>query len=162
MKDEDILGVVNEIRAQRQKEHTEGKNFFSAHPLHVVFDVVVSCADGDSGYEISTTLNSKDGYRDYYVWVKKDDTEVSFDFEDEKDFREYLADEENKSTEEDFDVLRAGYHDVFKTCCFTYEAAEEYIRLERHNLIKPYIYVECMPRRNEQMMKLAEIFGDKM
>lgn len=57
-----------------------------------------------------------------------------------------------------YDIIKN--HGAFVTCCFTYEAAEAFIRAERHNLKKPYIYVVSIPRRNQQMMQLVELFGD--
>ena len=51
----------------------------------------------------------------------------------------------------DDDVTRTGYIDVweFATCCFTRQAAEDYIACNGHNLKEPRIYVDSAWRNQE-------------
>ncbi len=155
----DKIAFIEEVKAQRQKEVAGGENLHTAYPLYVVYSIRKSYADEYTDCQISTTLNDHEEYEDFTAWIKKDDGEVYF--EDEKEYKKYLEDKENNVTEEDFKVMLGGCHDVFMTCCFTREAAEAFIRAERHNMDMPYVHVRCIPYRNQQLMRLVEVFGDK-
>ncbi|MEW6171295.1 MAG: hypothetical protein AB1472_07055 [Candidatus Omnitrophota bacterium] len=48
----------------------------------------------------------------------------------------------------------------FITCCFTMQAAEDFIWREKHNLKNPQIWVGHIPWRNFELREILKILGD--
>jgi len=56
---------------------------------------------------------------------------------------------------------KMGDRDRADTHCFTRQAANEYMVMNRHNLKKPYIIVEHIPAKNVEMRAIIEMLGGK-
>ncbi len=148
--------VIEKIKMVRQREIEEGKNLATSFPLYIVYDEIKSYHEGDSDYDVTTSLFSNN--RDTYCYAYSydgDGVELT-----EQEYEDYTPTEDDPPKEK-FECVRVGYHDRFITCCFTWEAAEIFIENERHNLTKPRIYVAHIPWRNVQLREIAKLLGDK-
>ena len=154
--------IIDKINTVRQREIIEEKNACTYPPLYVVYDIIQSACEHNTDYSQATTLF---GIDDKYIRPLLDG-EGEF-IEAESNLTEKW-DEEIEHTPEGEDepltyrpVLKMSHHDRFITVCFTREAAEQFIKHERHNLSDPRIYVHGIPRRNIELVELGKLFGDK-
>lgn len=134
--------LIDGIKEQRQKEIKEGKHACTRNPLYVVYDVITSFSE-DTSRDVSTSLFD---YNDKYI--------------DAKNYYEHLEEEKPSDIPSNEIMGKEGYHDRFITVCFTREAAEQFIKDEKHNLEKPRIYVHYAGRRNYQLQDILELLGD--
>lgn len=146
-----MIGRIGKIGQTRQQEIKEGKNAITYPPLYVVFDEIYSYTEADSSYTQTTSLfnNSSDG--DELMWVGEDDIIPDDD----------LAEYKKDNPDEDIKQLKVGHHDRFITVCFTRQAAEDFIKRERHNLNNPRIWVAFIPWRNFELREIGVMFGDE-
>lgn len=153
--------LIEGIKSVRVQEIKEEKNACTYPPLYVVYDIIESACEHNTDYSQATTLF---GIDDKYIRPLLDGEGDFIEAESDTD----KWDEEIEHTPEGEDealtyrpVLRVSHHDRFVTVCFTREAAEWFIKLERHNLKDPRIYVHAIPRRNLQLLELGRLLGDK-
>jgi hypothetical protein len=153
--------LIDAIKETRIQEIKDEKNACTYPPLYVVYDITETVCEHNTDYTQATTLF---GIDDKYIRPLLDGEGEFIEAEGDTD----KWDEEIEHTpegEEDAltyrSVLKMSHHDRFVTVCFTREAAEQFIKLERHNLKDPRIYVHGIPRRNVQLVELGKLFGDK-
>lgn len=145
------MDKLKQILIKREQEIKEGKNAYTVPPLYVVYEEVRTFCEHTSQYDQSTTLFSKP--KTEYVRVDGEGEEYDVLSYTDLWSRELVVDE----GDEQFtlsEVLRKSSHDRFVTVCFTREAAEEFIKRERHNLRNPRIYVHAILRRNRELIDL--------
>ena len=97
---------------------------------------------------------SQDYQTNGYMWVGEDDSSVTAD-DDEAKLLDKLLDDDRELSIGGVTYQCVWYRIVprFVTACLTRKGAENYISRNRHNLTKPYIYVEGL-YRNEEMIAL--------
>ncbi len=163
-----MKNIINEIKTRRQQEIIDGKHAFTVPPLYVVYEQIITCCKHDSDMNMSTTLFNE--FADIQVRFVKGCGEDAYELASHEMFKDNEPDEEifinldKNNSEEDTEytpVVRVGFHDRFVTCCFTRQAAEEFIEAEKHNLTNPQIWVHNIKRRNIEMVELGKLFGDK-
>lgn len=156
-----MSNIIEETKAIRQKEIDEGKHAWTVPPLYVVYDILISVAPHDSGYQISTSLFD---YSDEFIRAGDEGHEIPAEENKDNGWGWYrplaVKDPEYDEPRQYGPVLRKGYHDSFQTGCFTREAAEAFIERERHNLKRPRIYVHAIPDRNVELVEIGKILGD--
>lgn len=158
---------LQEIAAVRQQEILDGKHAWTVPPLYVVYEQTITCCDRKSEMRMSTTLFNESA--DIEVRFMKECGQEAYELWNHEMFKEADFDEEisvpDPENEGEFieytPVVRVGFHDRFVTCCFTRQAAEEFIEREKHNLSNPRIWVHGIERRNIQMVELGQLLGDK-
>jgi len=128
MTKEQLKEIANELQTQ--------DNRATADPLFCVFEKEQICGmDPD--------------YTDTYEWVLDYDSETIGDADDL--MRECELTEEQAENDDRF---RKGYYierDRFVNAHFTEKAALEHIRINGHNLRKPFVYVTSLFRCNEMV-----------
>ena len=162
-----MYDLINKIAFQRQQEILDGRHACTVPPLYVVYQQTYSYASHRSDITLSTTLF--DEFADIYVRLVKDCGDDGYELSNHEMFKDSDPDEEisvayPEDPEEIIEftpVLRMGFHDKFVTCCFTRQAAEDFIKREQHNLTAPKIWVHGIMRRNIEMVELGQLFGDK-
>lgn len=161
-----MSNLLIEIEEQRQKEILEGKHAWTVPPLYVVYEQTISVCNHRCDIPQSTTLFSE--FADILVRFVKESSH--YELADHEMFKDSDPDEEitinldeyNSGEDTEYTaVMRVGFHDKFVNCCFTRQAAEEFIEGEKHNLNNPQIYVHAIMRRNWQLIQVGKLFGDK-
>ncbi len=137
----------------------------SATPYHVCTSQPMRLSEKEfsnyvegEGKPKKTEFIKRQDMPDEYVYIALGKEEWMTEPEFEK---YYPSVEEGDIPKEDFRRLKRGFYDRFETCCFTMEAAEEFIKNERHNLSDPYIWVHSTPWRNLQLREVGALFGDR-
>ncbi len=155
-----MSNIIDEISATRQQEIEQGLNAFTVPPLYVVLDEVISVAEYDSAFSASTTLFDKS---ELYVRADEDGNEIPAEQQVGDNWDHPLpvkSDNDSDSITQYNPVVKKSFHDRFVTVCFTRQAAEEFIKMEGHNLNNPRIYVFGVPRRNIQLTQIVKLMGD--
>lgn len=155
------------IATKRQSEIERGLHAYTVPPLYVVYEQVLTCCRYDSDMNMSTTLFNE--FADIEVRFVKECGANEYELSNhemfsgfDKDAEVTVPDPENEGEFIEYTpAVRVGFHDRFVTCCFTHQAAVEFIKAERHNLTKPDIWVYGIKRRNTEMIELGKLFGDK-
>lgn len=132
--------VPNDFRAMAEQMRTQD-NAITAHPLFVVYQ-----KDRVTGMDTDYTED------DHIVWYNSADV-----YEADERKHKVLERYYNYFGQEPENWTRTGYVEKkkFVTACFTRAAAENYIQRNRHNLKKPFVYVESM-YRNFEMIEVRE------
>lgn len=145
--------MIADIKIQRQLEIYNDEHLCTYPPLYVVYDVIETCCEHDSGFSGSTSLKYDEckylRYFDEDNWIEAE--------KDTENWNNVLYLDEMEFSS----VLKVSFHDKFITCCFTKMAANDYIQREKHNLNNPYIFVHHIPYRNIQLTEIGQLFGDK-
>jgi hypothetical protein len=130
----DILAMSEQMRTQN--------NACTAYPLFIVYE-----KKRIYGMDI-------DFADDNIVWIDADSDYCEADERKTKALERYY----HRYVRMPRAWQRTAYIDVdeFDQVCFTRQGAEEYIQRNRHNLKKPYIYVEHINRRNEEMRAVRD------
>jgi len=176
--------MLKQIKQQRQKEIENRENALTRNPLYVVYDVVYSYAEYDTEYSGDTSIVHNDTtdyvrvsvdseivevqeYDDHMgeyktiVYNEKDEViNTIYHYDEKLDEDEELIDDKYEYYTTFRPALRRFKHDRFETVCFTRKSAEEFIKMERHNLKNPKIYVHACERRNLEMMEMLKLLGD--
>ena len=134
--------TTEQLAALREELRTQD-NAITADPLFVVFQE-------ERVYGVS-----QDYHTNGYTWVGEEDSSVRADDDESKVLDKLLEEDDRELSIGGVTFERVWYRTVprFVTACFTRKGAEDYIARNRHNLTKPYIYVESM-YRNEEMIAL--------
>lgn len=145
--------TIGRIGLQRQQEIIIGVHAMTVPPLYTIYEEVITICEFETGYNQSTTLfeEGKEQYRRYSAdgaWIEGDLDEDGYN-SIELEGTKYGP------------LVRCFFHDKFVTVCFTRDAAELFIKNERHNLSNPRIWVHAIPRRNIELNEIGHLFGDK-
>lgn len=151
----------------RKKEIEEGKNALTACPVYVVYDSCANLAMGHQDWPLTTS--KLDGREDRWGLLVRDNAGEFAEFivEDELFPDESYYEEANRILEnyqdtyevlDDWDIEEATefYVDRFVAVFLTSEAAHEYIDRQRHNMEKPFVFVEYAGYGNNHF---EQIFG---
>lgn len=132
------MSIINDIYEKRTKEIDNYENAMTSNPIYVVYDVIEMYSECDSQYDQSTTL---------------------FDYNDDIKYLSEI-DSELVSNNDDIDEkVRVSYHDRFVTVNFTRQGANDYIKLNYHNLYNPKIFVHHVPERNQELSNLLKLIS---
>lgn len=136
----DLEYLKNELLPQREKEIEEGKNGGTRNPIYVVMEEVENYIDGWVE-EMFNVHNLKDRNPEYgYV-----------DLELDSDDREFKTSSDDMK---DPIKITKFYTDRYVAFFLTRKGAEDYLKYQKHNLRKPYIYTFGVGYRNDEMEKL--------
>lgn len=113
------------------KNLREQNNRYTADPMFIVF-------------QKQEIVTHEDYDHDYVVWVNDDGEEA-----DERKARRLQALDDGCRDTGEWKRLAVKEIDQFVTACFTLKGCEDYLAINRHNLRKPYIYVEGSYRNHE-------------
>lgn len=126
-------------------------NRITADPLFVVFQKSVVVVDEDYDHDrvvwVDDEGNEADTEDAYSLSAMRQDMEGGSFMDDEIE----LIDEDECRRE--WRRIAIKEVDEFVTACFTEVGAESYLKVNRHNLRKPYIFVTSL-FRNEEMKNL--------
>jgi len=151
-----IIEFIKSIATQRAKEIAKNKNYSTARPIYIVYDIVETLVPYEWDYISSTTYHSKFRDKREYVRICEDDGT-----EKKAERNEDLWDEARTIRGEDFTpVMQKAYHDKFITVCLTRKAAEQFMKNERHNLNNPYVFVDTIMWRNTEMVELLNLISE--
>ncbi|HUS51159.1 MAG TPA: hypothetical protein VMZ91_13410 [Candidatus Paceibacterota bacterium] len=149
-----------------KKELETQDNRATENPLYVIYEYQKlptdsnysdewEYADEDDGYNsIGNTYEElinyvKTNYPDFYEEIYK-----KFDYAEQDDIIEDFI-----LCSDKIPIKKFYYYEVkkFVTACFTEKSAKEFIEQNRHNLTKPFIYVETL-NRNKEMIDIINYF----
>lgn len=133
--------VPYEFRVMAEQMRTQD-NAATANPLFVVYEI-------DRIYGMDT-----DYADDNIVWVDAENDYIEADKKKHAALERYRA----YFSAEPRGWQRTAYieRNRFAMACFTREAAEDYIRRNRHNMKRPHIFVEHIPYRNWEMKTIRD------
>ena len=135
----DLNYLQNEIIPKREQEIKEGKNLATRQPIYVVLDLQENFCSGHSDYELSTNYRGRRCAKGYI------DTSL--------DGEERVFCETDEGMEEPEEVTKF-FADRIIAFFLTSEAANDYLKYQRHNLSDAYVYVFYSGYANHQMDKL--------
>lgn len=131
--------LVKEVLPQRAKEIKEGKNLATRQPIYVVLDLRENICSGHTDYSIACNykgIEPKHGYID--------------ENEEEPIFK--LSDKRMVSPVE----VTQFFTDRIIAFFLTSKSAHEYLRSQKHNLNKGYVYVFYSGYANHEMDLLLD------
>ena len=130
----DLNYLVNELLPQRKKEIKQGKNLSTRQPIYVVLDLYENICSGHTDYPMTVNykcIEPKHGY------IDENSEEPVFKLTDKgmvspAEVTQFFTD---------------------RICAFflTSNAAYEYLKYQKHNMNKPYVYVFYSGYANREM-----------
>jgi hypothetical protein len=140
------LQSLRKIASQLQTQNNKS----TQNPLFVVYELKETIFNQDYGHRYISQFN-KDTWNEYELddeWYTEDQIDERLD--------DYNYDSGLELTKDDLEVCENCYRDEFCQAFLTEAGAKEYIRINGHNLNKPYIWCESL-HRNEEMILLRKV-----
>lgn len=132
----DLNYLVNEILPQRKREIEAGKNAATRQPIYVVLSLNERICEGHNGFDMTLNLKGVDAEFGYIDMDKEAEDRVFS-----------TSDKRMKNPQE---VTRY-YTDSFVAFFLTRKGAEDYLKYQKHNMHKPYVYVFYTGYSNREM-----------
>ena len=137
----DLNYLIKEILPQREKEIKQGKNLSTRQPIYVVLDLQENYASGHTDYSLTTNykgVQHEHGYLD-----------------DSLESEAKVFKKSDKRMHEPEEVTRF-YTDRIVAFFLTSKGAHEYLKYQKHNLSKGYVYVFYSGYKNYEMDSLLK------
>ncbi len=137
----DLDYLQKEILPQRKLEIEKGENASTRQPIYVVLSLSDHYCTGHNEFPMTTNLRGMDSEFGYIDMGKESEDRVFS-----------TSDKRMKNPEQ---VTRY-YKDSFVAFFLTKKAANEYLKYQKHNLYKGYVYVFYSGYGNKQMDALLK------
>lgn len=181
----DVIEFIDNIRKNLNTQNDR----MTSYPLFCVFEKkeIVVNDEYDWDYKVFVDKNDSENYvkcnkknwqlefydlfnndiekciktlKDDDNWDDFEGLDLALD-EDKISFVNFLSDNTCSSFIDDYGINEISVKEIdeFVTACFTEEGANNYLKINGHNLRKPFIYVTSL-YRNEEMIKIRELLKD--